>query len=74
MLIGEERKGKMKPLGGFALIRGVLCGEAEEVGDAQRFEFCKMVAEGTALRGASAGAGDKVPAIGIGHARFSGAG
>ena len=43
----------MQPLGGFALIVGILRRKAEDVGDAERLELGKMVAEAAGLRRAA---------------------
>ena len=52
----------MEPLGGLALIIGVLGRQAENLGDAQLLEFGEMIAEAARLRRAAARAGDVVPA------------
>jgi len=52
----------VEPLGGFALIIGILGRQAENVSDAERFELGKMVAEAAGLRRAAARAGNIVPA------------
>jgi hypothetical protein len=61
-LVGKQRVGQVQPLGGFLLVGSVLRGEAEypRVG---RLKSGVLVAERARLRGAAAGAGDRVPLL-----------
>ena len=71
--IGQDRERQMQPLGGLALIIGVLGRQAEQVRHAQRFELGEMVAKAAGLRRAAARAGDVVPARRQIDARHAGA-
>ena len=55
--VGQDRKRQMQPLRRLALIAGVLRRKAKNVGDAERFEFGKMIAKAARLRRAAARAG-----------------
>ena len=59
--VGKNRKRQTQAFRRLALIDSVLCGEAEQMSDAQAFHLRKMIPEGARLRGASASAWNQVP-------------
>ena len=59
--IGQDRKRQVQPLGGLALIVGILRRQAEDVSNAERLQFGKMVAKTARLRRAAARARNFVP-------------
>src|SRR5690242_15846509 len=61
LFVAQQLEGQVQPLGGFALVGGVLSAQPVDRG-AEVLQLAVVIAESAGLRGAAAGAGDLVPA------------
>jgi hypothetical protein len=68
MFVGQDGKRKVQAFCGLFLVGGILRRQAEQVINAEVFQFRELVAERARLRRAAPRARDHVPTIGVGDA------